>query len=467
MKITVIGTGYVGLVTGTCFSEMGNKVYCVDIDINKIESLKKGIIPIYEPGLEELVIKNYKNGDLNFTSDLKEGLNDSDVCFVAVGTPMGEDGSADLKYVLEAAKEIGQIMSNDLIVVDKSTVPVGTAAKVKKVITDELEKRDVKYNVHVVSNPEFLKEGSAVADFMRPDRVVIGSDNEEVIQTMKELYAPFTKNHERFLIMDICSAEMTKYAANAMLATRISFMNEMANICERVGADINNIRKGIGSDGRIGYSFLYPGCGYGGSCLPKDVKALIKTADDYGYESKILKEVELVNNEQKFSLVNKIVDRFGNDLSGYTFAVWGLAFKPETDDMREAPSVVIIEKLIELGAKISTYDPQAMDIAKEYYFNGKSNIKFVDNKYKALDNADAMVMVTEWKEFRSPDFDEITKRIKNKIIFDGRNQYNKDMLEKMGFEYYQIGNNYPGVSKQYLPIGSVQSLPSLDLKSSK
>jgi UDPglucose 6-dehydrogenase len=379
---------------------------------------------------------------------------------------MDEDGSADLQYVLAAAKEIGQLMSHDLIVVDKSTVPVGTAAKVKKVITEELEKRGVKHNVYVVSNPEFLKEGSAVADFMRPDRVIVGSDNNESIETMKELYAPFTKNHERFITMDIYSAEMTKYAANAMLATRISFMNEMANICERVGADINNIRKGIGSDGRIGYSFLYPGCGYGGSCLPKDVKALIKTANDYGYESRILREVESVNNEQKFSLVNKIVDRFGNDLSGYTFAVWGLAFKPGTDDMREAPSVIIIEKLIELGAKINTYDPQAIDIAREYYFKDESNIKFVDNKYESLDNADAMIMVTEWKEFRSPDFNEIEKRIKNKIIFDGRNQYNGDILEKMGFEYYQIGSSYSR-TEQYLPIDSPQGLPSLDLKSSK
>lgn len=441
MKITVIGTGYVGLVTGTCFSEMGNKVYCVDIDADKIENLKKGVIPIYEPGLEELVVKNYKNGDLIFTSHLQEGLNDSDICFIAVGTPMGENGSADLQYVLAAAKEIGQLMSHDLIVVDKSTVPVGTAAKVKKVISGELEKRDVNYNVYVVSNPEFLKEGSAVVDFMRPDRVVVGSDNKEVIRTMKELYAPFTKNHERFIIMDICSAEMTKYAANAMLATRISFMNEMANICERIGADINNVRNGIGSDSRIGYSFLYPGCGYGGSCLPKDVNALIKTADDYGCDSSILKEVKLVNEKQKFSLVNKIVERFDDDLSGYTFAVWGLSFKPETDDMREAPSVVIINSLIELGANINIYDPKAMDIAKKYYFKDVINVNFLNNKYDALNNTDAMVLVTEWKEFRSPDFYEIAERIKNKIIFDGRNQYDRDILKRRGFEYYQIGNN--------------------------
>ncbi|WP_424356079.1 UDP-glucose dehydrogenase family protein [Methanobacterium sp. MBAC-LM] len=458
MRITVIGTGYVGLVTGTCFSEMGNKVYCIDIDASKIESLKKGIIPIYEPGLEELVIKNYKTGDLNFTCSLRESLNNSDICFIAVGTPMGEDGSADLQYLLAAAKEIGHVMSNDLIVVNKSTVPVGTAEKVRKIITEELEKRDVSYNVYVASNPEFLKEGSAVADFMRPDRVVVGSDNEEVIRVMKELYAPFTKNHDRFLIMDICSAEMTKYAANAMLATRISFMNEIANICERVGADINNVRKGIGSDSRIGYSFLYPGCGYGGSCLPKDVNALIKTADDFGCDSRILKEVKLVNDKQKFLLVNKIIERFGCDLSGYTFAVWGLAFKPGTDDMREAPSIAVINRLIELGAKINTYDPKATDIAREYYFKDENNINFLDNKYDALNNTDAMVLVTEWKEFRSPNFYEIAERIKNRIIFDGRNQYNKDILEKLGFEYYQVGNSQPRISRQYLYMNSLHGM---------
>lgn len=456
MKITVIGTGYVGLVTGTCFSEMGNKVYCIDIDDIKVKNLKNGIIPIYEPGLEELVIKNYENGDLFFTTELKEGLDNSNICFIAVGTPMGEDGSADLQYVLEAAREIGQKMSHDMIVVNKSTVPVGTAQKVKKTIIEELEKRNGNYNVHVVSNPEFLKEGSAVSDFMRPDRVVIGSDNEEVTQTMKELYAPFTTNHERFITMDVCSAEMTKYAANAMLATRISFMNEIANICEKVGADINHVRNGIGSDNRIGYSFLYAGCGYGGSCFPKDVKALIKTADEYGYNSKILREVESVNNEQKFSLVNKIINRFGNDLTGYTFALWGLSFKPETDDMREAPSVVIINKLTELGAKINAYDPKSMEVAKEYYFKYNDNIKFSDYKYDAVNNADAIILVTEWKEFRSPDFDEITERIKTKIIFDGRNQYNKHILEKMDFEYYPIGISQPIITeKEYLDKDSL------------
>ncbi|MDP1552836.1 MAG: UDP-glucose/GDP-mannose dehydrogenase family protein [Methanobacteriaceae archaeon] len=439
MKITIIGTGYVGLVTGTCFSEMGNNVYCVDIDNKKIENLKKGIIPIYEPGLEELVIKNNSQGNLIFTTEMFEALTNSDICFIAVGTPMDEDGSADLKYVLDAAKEIGQKMSHDLIVVNKSTVPVGTADKVKDTIQKQLDKRKVNYQINVVSNPEFLKEGAAVEDFMHPDRIVIGSDKEDVIEIMKELYTPFTLNHERMITMDIRSAEMTKYASNAMLATRISFMNEMANICEIVKADINHVRIGMGSDKRIGYSFLYAGCGYGGSCFPKDVQALIKTSDDHGYDSKILKEVESVNREQKKIIVSKIIKRFGKDLSNHVFAVWGLSFKPETDDMREAPSVVIINKLLELGAEVKAYDPKSMEIARKYYFKGEESIDFLD-KYDVIDNADALILVTEWKEFRSPDFDEIGKKLKNKIIFDGRNQYNKDILEKIGFEYHQIGN---------------------------
>ncbi|WP_048190928.1 UDP-glucose/GDP-mannose dehydrogenase family protein [Methanobacterium sp. SMA-27] len=439
MKLTIIGTGYVGLVTGVCFSEMGNKVYCIDIDKKKVEDLKKGIIPIYEPGLEELLSKNSNNGNLYFTTELNDGLKNSNICFIAVGTPMNEDGSADLQYVLSVAKEIGKTLTHDIIIVNKSTVPVGTGYIVDQIINKELEKRNLKFKVHVVSNPEFLKEGSAVADFMRPDRVVIGSDDVDVLQTIKELYTPFTINHERFITMDICSSEMTKYASNAMLATRISFMNEMANICERVGADINKVREGIGSDKRIGYSFLYPGCGYGGSCFPKDIKALIKIAHDNQYEPTILKGLESVNNQQKLSLVNKIIKRFGNDLSGHTFTLWGLSFKPETDDMREAPSLEIINKLIELGAKINSYDPKAMDVAKNLYFKDNSNIKFFNNKYDALLDANAMILVTEWKEFRSPEFDEISKKIKTKIIFDGRNQYNQDNLEKMGFEYYQIG----------------------------
>ncbi len=439
MRITMIGTGYVGLVTGACFSEMGNTVCCVDIDEEKVENLKKGIISIYEYGLDELVTKNSKSGNLDFTCDLGEGLNNSDICFIAVGTPMAEDGSADLQYVLDAAKEIGQKVSNDLIVVNKSTVPVGTADKVKETIIKELDKRGKNYRIDVVSNPEFLKEGAAINDFMGPDRIIIGSDNEEVINIMKELYSPFTLKHERFITMDIRSAEMSKYASNAMLATRISFMNEMANICEKVGADINQIREGIGSDSRIGYNFLYAGLGYGGSCFPKDIKSLINTADHHKYDLKLLKAVETVNNEQKLALVNKIVKRFGNDLKGKTFTMWGLAFKPETDDMREAPSVVIGNELMKRGAKINAYDPKANDVAKQYYFKDEDDIKFFDNKYEALNNADAMILVTEWKEFRSPDFDKIKDRIKNNIIFDGRNQYHKDILRGIDFEYYQIG----------------------------
>jgi UDPglucose 6-dehydrogenase len=444
MKITVIGTGYVGLVTGACFSEMGNNVYCIDIDNEKVECLKKGIIPIYEPGLEELVIKNQSKGDLFFTTNLKKGLNNSNICFIAVGTPMGEDGSANLQHVLDVAKDIGQLIDHDMIVVNKSTVPVGTADKVKATILKELERRNLKLNIEVVSNPEFLKEGSAVEDFMRPDRVVIGSENENVIETLKELYAPFTSNHERFITMDVRSAEMTKYAANTMLATRISFMNEIANICEKIGADINNVRKGIGSDKRIGYNFLYAGCGYGGSCFPKDVKALIKIADNHGYDANILKEVEALNNQQKLSLVRKVVDKFGENLSGLTFGIWGLSFKPETDDMREAPSVVTVNKLCQLGAKVRVYDPQAMEVAKKYYFKDNKQVKYAENKYDALDKIHALLLLTEWKEFRSPDFDEMSKRMLNKIIFDGRNQYNKEILKEIGFEYHQIGNGTQG-----------------------
>ncbi|MDI3550692.1 MAG: UDPglucose 6-dehydrogenase [Methanobacterium sp.] len=433
-----------GLVTGACFSEMGNKVFCIDIDDVKIECLKKGIMPIYEPGLEELVIRNQSKGDLIFTNNLKDGLDNSDICFIAVGTPMGEDGSANLQHVLDVAKDIGQLVNHDLLVVNKSTVPVGTADKVKVIIMEELEHRNLQLNIEVVSNPEFLKEGSAVEDFMRPDRVIIGSSNEAVIETLKELYAPFTSNHERFITMDVRSAEMTKYAANAMLATRISFMNEIANICERVGADINNVRKGIGSDKRIGYNFLYAGCGYGGSCFPKDVKALIKTAANQGYEANILKKVEELNNQQKLSLVRKVVDKFGENLSGFTFGIWGLSFKPGTDDMREAPSVVTINKLCQLGAKVQVYDPQAMEVAEKYYFKDNKQVKYAKNKYDALDSAHSLLLLTEWKEFRSPDFEEMSKRMINKIIFDGRNQYNKETLREIGFEYHQIGNGYKG-----------------------
>ncbi|OED30277.1 UDP-glucose/GDP-mannose dehydrogenase family protein [Methanosphaera sp. WGK6] len=438
MNITIIGTGYVGLVTGTCFSEMGNEVYCVDVIEEKIESLKKGIVPIYEPGLKDLIDTNYKKGNLHFTTQLTEGLENSEICFIAVGTPMGEDGSADLQYVQQVAKEIGQNMTHDMIVVDKSTVPVGTADEVKQIITIELEKRNKKYNVTVVSNPEFLKEGNAVNDFMHPDRVVIGTDNSDAAEYMKNLYEPFTKNHERMILMDVRSAEMTKYAANSMLANRISFMNEIANICDKIGANIDYVRKGIGSDSRIGHSFLYPGCGYGGSCFPKDVTALIKTATDNNYEPKLLKSIEEVNNSQKQYLVHKIKNTFGDDLSDYTFAVWGLSFKPETDDMREAPSIIIIKELLEAGATINVYDPQSIDIAKTFYFKDM-NINYYEDKYSVLENADAIVLITEWKEFRSPDFNKIKSYLKNNIIFDGRNQYENNYMKKLGFEYYAVG----------------------------
>lgn len=438
MKISIVGTGYVGLVTGTCFSEMGNKVYCIDNDKQKIEKLRNGEIPIYEPGLQEMVKRNYEEGQLNFTTDIKEGLENTNICFIAVGTPMDEDGSADLHYVLEVAKDIGKYMIHDMIIVDKSTVPVGTAEKVKLNVQEQLDLRNVSFNFKVVSNPEFLKEGSAIEDCMRPDRIVIGVEDDKTKDIMKQLYAPFIRNRDRFIIMDIKSAEMTKYASNAMLATRISFMNEMANICERVGADVNMVRLGMGSDNRIGYSFLYSGCGYGGSCFPKDVQALIKTARDNGYTAKILENVEKVNKEQKMVLVNKIVNKFGEDLSNLKFALWGLSFKPGTDDMRQATSIVLINELTSRGAKIKAYDPKAIDVAKQI-FSENQNIEYKNSKYSVLDDTDALILVTEWKEFRSPDFDEIKKRMKNKIIFDGRNQYDEDKLKEFEFEYYQIG----------------------------
>ena len=439
MNITVIGSGYVGLVSGTCFSEMGNKVTCVDIDPIKIEKLNKGIIPIFEPGLDQMVLKNVKNKNLFFTTELDKALKDSEIAFIAVGTPMGADGSADLQYVLAVAKSIGQSMQKRLVIVDKSTVPIGTADKVKVTIQAELDIRNSDLEFDVVSNPEFLKEGAAIDDFMKPDRVVIGADSEVAFELMKQLYSPFLRTHDRFITMDIRSAEMTKYAANAMLATKISFMNEIANICEKVGADANQVRIGIGSDQRIGYSFIYPGAGYGGSCFPKDVKALTKIAKEHGYESKLITAVEEVNDAQKLVIAQKIVKRFGEDLTGYNFGVWGLAFKPGTDDMREAPAIYVIKELIKRGAMIKAYDPKAINEAKEYYLNGVQNIEYVDSKYEVLKNADALVLLTEWKEFRSPDFEEMKNQLKNPVIFDGRNQYNTFSLEEKGFEYYQIG----------------------------
>lgn len=439
MKITVVGTGYVGLVTGTCFAEMGNHVICVDIDSDKINKLNDGIIPIYEPGLEGLVTKNATLDNLFFTTNLSEAISDAEIIFIAVGTPMGEDGSADLKYVLAVAKEIGKSLDHEAIVVNKSTVPVSTADKVKKVIEEELFKRKSDIKFHVVSNPEFLKEGAAVNDFMKPDRVVIGAESEYAFDKMKQLYSPFTMSRERFITMDIRSAEMTKYAANAMLATKISFINEIANICEIVGADVNKVRVGIGSDSRIGYSFIYPGAGYGGSCFPKDVKALKKIAQQNGYNARLIKSVEAVNNDQKLVIANKIIKCFGEDLTGITFGLWGLAFKPGTDDMREAPSIYVIKELIKRGAKIRAYDPKAMDEARHFYLKDIEGISYHTSKYEVLHGASALVLLTEWKEFRSPDFEEIKTQLISPIIFDGRNQYNVFNLEKKGFKYFQIG----------------------------
>ena len=439
MNITIIGSGYVGLVSGTCFAEMGNKVTCVDIDPVKIKKLNQGIIPIFEPGLETIVLKNVKNKYLFFTTELNESLHNSEIAFIAVGTPMGDDGSADLQYVLAVAKSIGQSMQKRLIVVDKSTVPIGTADKVRVSIQKELDDRGSDLVFDMVSNPEFLKEGAAINDFMKPDRIVIGADSEFAFKKMKELYSPFFRSHDRFITMDIRSAEMTKYAANAMLATKISFMNEIANICERVGADANQVRIGIGSDQRIGYSFIYPGVGYGGSCFPKDVKALSRIAKKNGYTAQLINSVEKVNDAQKLVIAQKIVNRFGKDLTGFTFGIWGLAFKPGTDDMREAPSIYVIKELVNRGAKIKTYDPKSVNEAKEHYLNGVQNITYVASKYDVLKDSDALVLLTEWKEFRSPDFEEIKTQLKTPVIFDGRNQYISYDLENKGLEYYRIG----------------------------
>jgi UDPglucose 6-dehydrogenase len=439
MNIVVIGSGYVGLVSGTCFSEMGNKVTCVDIDPAKIEKLNNGIIPIFEPGLETMVLKNIESKNLFFTTDLTAAIKDAEIVFIAVGTPMGDDGSADLQYVLAVAKSIGDSMDKRLVVVDKSTVPIGTADKVKATIQEQLDKRALAIEFDVVSNPEFLKEGAAITDFMKPDRVVIGSDSDYATALMKQLYHPFCMSHDRFISMDIRSAEMTKYAANAMLATKISFMNEIANICENVGADANQVRIGIGSDARIGYSFIYPGAGYGGSCFPKDVKALKKIAQEHGYQANLIESVENVNDAQKLVIAQKIVKRFGEDLIGKTFGLWGLSFKPGTDDMREAPAIYVVKELVKRGAVIKAYDPKAIEEAKHCYLKGVENITYVSTKYDVLKGADALVLLTEWKEFRSPDFEEIKSQLNYPVIFDGRNQYNTFNLQEKGFEYYQIG----------------------------
>ncbi|MFK8268143.1 UDP-glucose dehydrogenase family protein [Capnocytophaga cynodegmi] len=441
MKIAVVGTGYVGLVSGTCFAEVGNHVTCVDINSEKIEKLKKGIIPIYEPGLEVMVVRNVASKNLTFTTNLAQAIENVEIVFIAVGTPMGDDGSADLQYVLSVAKSIGESMQKRLIVVNKSTVPVGTVDKIKATISEILQKRGVSIEFDVVSNPEFLKEGKAVQDFMKPDRVVIGAETDYALNKMKSLYSSFFLQHERFITMDVRSAEMTKYASNAMLATKISFMNEIANICERVGADVNKVRLGVGSDSRIGYSFIYPGCGYGGSCFPKDVLALKKLSEEVGYNAELIASVDNVNNRQKYVIAQKVIQKYGEDLSEKTFAIWGLSFKPETDDMREAPAIYIIKELVKRGAKIRAYDPKATHEAQTFYLKDLE-ISYFESKYEALKGADAMLLLTEWKEFRSPDFDEIGKLLKEKVIFDGRNQYNAFDLPSKGFQYFQIGVNH-------------------------
>ena len=439
MNITVIGTGYVGLVTGACFSKMGNKVYCVDIVEEKIEGLKNNILPIFEPNLETLVKTSQEHGDLIFTTDIKEALDDTDIIFIAVGTPMAEDGSANLDYIFSAASDIANNITHDSLVVIKSTVPVGTGFKVEKHINDLLNKNKSDVKIKMASNPEFLKEGHAIEDCLHPDRVVIGAEDEEVFEILKDLYSSFVLNHDRFVLMDIKSSEMTKYVANAMLATKISFMNEIANICEVTGANVQNVRLGIGSDRRIGYDFIYAGCGYGGSCFPKDVQALINTSKVHGYEPKILSNVEIVNKNQKMVLVNKVTDRFGEDLSGLTFAIWGLAFKPGTDDVREATSLVVASELVKKGAKIKAYDSQATEEFKKAMDEELlKSIEFVTNRYGAIVNADALILITEWKEFRNPDFDFLLEQLKEKVIFDGRNIYDKK-IENKGFELYQIG----------------------------
>jgi len=443
MKIAVIGTGYVGLVTGTCFAETGMDVTCVDIDIEKINKLNKGIIPIWEPGLEEMVNRNVEKGRLKFSTSLKDSLEDVEVVFSAVGTPPDEDGSADLQYVISVAKEIGRYMKKYLVVVTKSTVPIGTAKKVKTAIQNEINKRGLQIPFDVASNPEFLKEGDAVDDFLKPDRIVIGIESEEAEKIMKKLYKPFLLNNHPIYFMDIPSAEMTKYAANSMLATKISFMNDIANLCEIVGADVNMVRKGIGSDSRIGNKFIYPGAGYGGSCFPKDVKALIKTADKNKHSLVILKAVEDVNERQKEVVFNKVNKHFNNNLKGKTFAIWGLSFKPNTDDMREAPSLVIIEKLLNAGAKVVAYDPVAIEETKRKIGDV---IKYAKDPFDALIDVDALLIVTEWSEFRSPNFAVMEKIMKNKIIFDGRNIYEPSEMNDLNWTYYSIGRQ-PVINK--------------------
>jgi UDPglucose 6-dehydrogenase len=438
MKVTVIGSGYVGLVTGACLAEMGNHVVCLDVDARKIEMLGRGEIPIHEPGLKELVARNAAAGRLQFTTDAAAATAHGTLQFIGVGTPPDEDGSADLQYVLAAARAIGRHMTDYKVVIDKSTVPVGTAARVKAAIATELEARGVRVDFAVVSNPEFLKEGAAIEDFMRPDRIVVGAEDERAILLMRALYAPFIRNHDRLLVMDIASAEFTKYAANCMLATRISFMNELSRLAERVGADIEQVRKGIGSDPRIGYHFLYAGTGYGGSCFPKDVKAMVRSAASNGVDLKLLQAVEEVNERQKSVLVDKVVARFGEDLHGRAFALWGLAFKPNTDDMREAPSRVIVRELLRRGATVRAYDPVAGPEARRV-FGDQAGLQIVDAATRTLPGADALLIVTEWKEFKSPDFEAILAQLKQAVVFDGRNLYDPALMKSLGIDYSGVG----------------------------
>lgn len=438
MKITIIGSGYVGLVTGACFSEVGIDVKCVDVDQNKIDNLNKGIIPIYEPGLENMITRNMDKGRLQFTTNIADAVKESDVVFISVGTPPDEDGSADLKYVIQVARDCGKYMKDYTLIVTKSTVPVGTSSKVKKAIQEELEKRNGNIEFDVASNPEFLKEGAAIDDFLKPDRIVVGVESPRAEDLLKNLYKPFTLNGHPIIFMDIISAEMTKYAANAMLATKISFINDIANLCEIVGADINHIRKGIGSDGRIGNKFIYPGIGYGGSCFPKDVQALIRTAKENKYDLQILKAVEAVNKKQKSVLFHKIFNYYNGDLKGKTIAIWGLSFKPQTDDMREAPSLEIVKRLLRAGANVKAYDPVAINEAKHHFGD---TISYYNDQYEALIDADCLAVLTEWPEFKLPNFSIIEKLLNTTAIFDGRNIYDKEEMQNKGFDYSCIGIN--------------------------
>ena len=438
MRVTIFGSGYVGLVTGACLADAGNHVVCVDVDAGKIARLNKGEVPIHEPGLDALIKRNAEAGRLEFTTDAAKGVEHGLFQLIAVGTPPGEDGSADLKYVLAVAKTIGTHLNKYAIVITKSTVPVGTADKVRAQVSGALAARGTSVEFDIVSNPEFLKEGAAISDFMKPDRVVIGTDNPRTVELMRALYEPYTRNHDRLVVMDIRSSELTKYAANAMLATKISFMNELANIAERVGADIEKVRVGIGSDPRIGYSFIYPGTGYGGSCFPKDVQALVRSANEVGYQAKILEAVETVNYAQKSVLVNKIRGHFKGQLKGLTVALWGLAFKPNTDDMREAPALTVINELLEAGATVRAYDPVAIAEARKAV-GGREGVTFVEAAYEAVQGADVLAVVTEWQEFRSPDFDQLKSLLKHPVIFDGRNIYNPELLARLGISYYGIG----------------------------